>query len=275
MPATIESVLGQRYPDLEYIIIDGGSTDGSPAIIERNAPALRHWVSEPDAGQYDAINKGFAVATGDIFAWINSDDLYLPWTFKVVSEVFAQLPQVEWLTSAFPLTWDGRGLPTGCVFNGGFNRDAFYRGENLPGMGWYATRWIQQESTFWRRSLFERVGGKVRGDIGFAADFDLWARFFESADLYALAVPLGGFRIHGSQKTGRDMERYLREATSVLDRYGRSRATGLRRQVRRLSSRVVPRSLWRAGHGIGLVYPRPIIRFDFDAGRWRVDTDYA
>lgn len=268
-------MLGQGYPDLEYIIIDGASSDGSRAIIEPIAASLRHWVSERDAGQYDAINKGFAVATGDILAWINSDDLYLPWTFKVVNEVFTQHPEVEWLTSAFPLTWDSRGVPTGCVFNGGFNREAFYRGENLPGMGWYATRWIQQESTFWRRSLFERAGGRLHSEIGFAADFDLWARFFESADLYAVSVPLGGFRIHGSQRTGRDIERYLSEAVSVLDRYGQARATGLRRQLRRLSSRVVPRSLWPAGHGLGLVFPRPIIRFDFDAGRWRVDTDYA
>ena len=268
-------MLGQGYPELEYIIIDGGSTDGSRAIIERYASSLAHWVSEPDTGQYDAVNKGFAAASGEIMAWLNSDDMYLPWTFRIVADVFAQFPEVEWLTSAFPLTWDARGLPTGCVYNGGFNREAFYRGENLPGMGWYATRWIQQESTFWRRSLFDRVGRRVRADLRLAADFELWARFFESADLYAVSVPLGGFRIHGDQKTGQDLDGYRAQAAAVLDHYGRPRAVGIRRHARRLASRAVPRGLWGAAASAGLVYPRRIIRFDTDASRWRIDVDYA
>jgi glycosyltransferase involved in cell wall biosynthesis len=271
----MDSVLGQGYPDLEYIVVDGGSTDGSVGIIEERASALHHWVSEPDGGQYDAVNKGFRVATGDVLAWINSDDLYTPWAFKVVAEIFRQLPEVEWLTSAFPLTWDRRGVPSGCIYNGGFSREAFFRGENLPGMGWYATRWIQQESTFWRRSLFERVGGTLRSDMQLAADFDLWARFYEVTPLYAVAIPLGGFRVHAGQKTGQYMDRYYREAVSVLDRYPQPRATGVRRQLRRLANRAVPRAAWPVAHRLGLVYPRPIVRYDFTGDRWKVEMDYA
>jgi hypothetical protein len=207
-------------------------------------------------------------------AWINSDDMYTPWAFRVATEIFSQLPEVEWLTSAFPLKWDSRGLPTGCVYNGGFNREAFFRGENLPGKGWFATRWIQQESTFWRRSLFERVGGRVRADLRFAADFDLWARFFEVTDLHAATVPLGGFRIHPGQKTGQHLDAYLNEAVAVLDRYGRERATGIRRHVRRLANRATPQAMWPIAHRLGLVYPRRLVRYAEDTG-WRVDLDYA
>ncbi len=81
---TIDSVLSQRDPNLEYVIIDGGSTDGSVDIIRRHAGQLAYWVSEPDKGQYDAINRGFAKVTGDVMAWINSDDKYTPWCFSIV-----------------------------------------------------------------------------------------------------------------------------------------------------------------------------------------------
>src|SRR5215204_5758135 len=91
---TILSVINQNYPNLEYIVIDGGSTDGSVEIIKKYEQYFSYWVSEPDKGHADALNKGFAKATGEVMAWINSDDKYFPWTFATVAEVYSQFPEV-------------------------------------------------------------------------------------------------------------------------------------------------------------------------------------
>src|SRR3712207_4974435 len=92
LEATLKSVLNQRYPNLEYIVIDGGSNDGSVQIIENYAEELTYWVSEPDRGQTHALNKGFERASGEILAWLCSDDLYEPYTLREVGEIFVQKP---------------------------------------------------------------------------------------------------------------------------------------------------------------------------------------
>lgn len=104
--ATINSILTQNYPNLQYIIIDGGSTDGSVEIIKKYEKYLHFWCSEPDAGQYDAINKGFARSSGEIMAWLNSDDMYCPWVFKTVADVMSDFSEIEWLTTLNPGLWD-------------------------------------------------------------------------------------------------------------------------------------------------------------------------
>jgi len=230
---TIHSVLVQNYPNIEYVIIDGGSTDGSVEIIRRREEQLAYWVSEPDAGQYDAINKGFNKTTGEIMAWLNSDDKYTPWVFSVVAEIFRTYPEVEWLTSIYPLIWDVEGRVVACSYGGGFNRQSFFREANLPGRGWYGRSWIQQESTFWRRSLWERAGGCMDSSLKFAGDFELWGRFFKHTDLYAVATPLAGFRKHGNQKTATHLGEYLAEADNVFLRCGGRPYGGLQGMMRR------------------------------------------
>ena len=220
LPGAIESVLGQNYPDLEYVVIDGGSTDGSADIIRGQAARLAHWCSEKDAGQYDAINKGFARTSGEVMAWLNSDDLYTPWALRVVAELFRQLPQVEWLTTLLPLHWDEHGLPTRCSPVAGYSKRGFFKGHHLPRPGERGKSFIQQESTFWRRKLWERAGGRIDSSLRLAGDFELWARFFQHADLYGVALPLGGFRRHDEQKTAHHMDAYFKEAESALARHG-------------------------------------------------------
>ena len=213
--STIESVLAQNYPNLEYIIIDGGSTDGSIDIIKRYEKYLHFWCSEPDAGQYDAINKGFRYSTGEIMAWINSDDMYLPWCFKTVADITSTFPNIEWLTTLSPGNWDYDGFCSGFNSILGYSLEAFLEGCYLPWNNSKGIAWIQQESTFWRRSLWERTGGYLSTNIKLASDFDLWTRFYTQADLYATPSPLGGFRYQCHQKS-RNIEEYVREAEVSL-----------------------------------------------------------
>lgn len=212
----MQSVLGQTYPHVEYVVIDGGSSDGSAEIIARHASRLAYWVSEPDHGQYDAVNKGFAKTTGEIMAWLNSDDKYTPWALSAVADIFSSFPEIEWVTSLHPVSWNPLGQAVAVDFTGGFSRHAFIRGANFPAKGSYGRRWIQQESTFWRRSLWERAGGRLDTRFAMAADFELWARFYDHAELFGIQALLGGFRSHGAQKSVLYRDRYLAEAEEVL-----------------------------------------------------------
>lgn len=212
---TLLSIHEQGYPELEHIVMDGGSSDGSLGVIRRYSDRIR-WVSEPDSGQYHAIAKGFSMTTGEIMAWLNSDDIYLPGALRVVGEVFRDFPEVEWLTTRFPMGIDGNGalIKMGCF--SGFSREHFLRGDNLPACGWDATGFIQQESTFWRRSIWERAGGGFKRDLHFAGDFALWSSFFEQGILFGIDVPLACFRRHETQKTSVALHKYLEEAKQVF-----------------------------------------------------------
>lgn len=207
---TLQSVIGQHYPQLEYIVIDGDSTDGSVEIIRRYSSELKYWVSEPDHGQAAAINTGFSHATGEILGWLNSDDILFPGALDLVGEIFARFPQIAWLT----------GLGSIIDQDNHFIRVSPPAGK-IPYFvkrGWYHGRllgFIRQESTFWRRELWLKVGGCLKQELMYGIDFDLWRRFSAHADLVTVHSHLAAFRQHPHQKTA-SLERYYREIGFAL-----------------------------------------------------------
>jgi glycosyltransferase involved in cell wall biosynthesis len=209
---TIRSVLDQEGVDLEYIVADGGSTDGTADIIRRYAPRLKWWVSERDRGQVDAINKGFMHATGDVVGFLNGDDMLVPGALKAVCAAFASRPEadlvqgrVEWI--------DFAGNPTGTHF-GDMRRleDAL----DIFRVWWGNRQWVQPE-VFYRRALKERVGAfDERYHLAF--DYDFWVRCFRAgARVERLPETLVRFRRHDAQKSV-DTARANDEIRTILAR---------------------------------------------------------
>ena len=186
---TIESVLSQDYPNLQYVVIDGGSQDGSAEVINKYKDKLHYSCSEKDSGHAEALNKGFAKTDGEIMGWINSDDMYLPGCFTAISQIFETFPDVAWITG-FSSVWNTFGSVTH-VESQHKNVYDFMNGN-------YG--WIQQESTFWRRSLWEKAGNYINQDLRFAVDGDLWTRFFLYEKLVSVSCGFGGYRYHGKNR---------------------------------------------------------------------------
>lgn len=218
---TITSVLSQNYPNLEYIIIDGGSTDDSVSIIKKYEEHLKYWISEPDKGLYDAVQKGFDQATGEIMAWINSDDLYHPKAFFTVAEIF-NFEEVNWLQGN-PSTFDEMGRTVAVYGVKRWSKLDYYLGD---------FRWIQQESVFWRKSLWEKAGKKISTEMKYAGDLELWLRFFRYEKLYVTSALLGGFRQRSQNQLSLDfLDLYLEEARNKIDQEVCSALSGKERRL--------------------------------------------
>jgi glycosyltransferase involved in cell wall biosynthesis len=225
---TILSVLDQQYPNLEYMIIDGGSTDQSVDIIKKYASQLTYWVSEKDEGMYHALQKGFARATGDIMAWINSDDFYLPGSFAEVVGVFNQHPQVKWV----------RSLPLECTQGGEIFNRIF-----TPWARWSKYRYltndfqfIQQESCFWKKEVWEEAGACMHKELRYAGDMELWARFFRKEKLYTVNAHWAVFRHREQEQISKKyLKQYMGECVGVIQREKEMLNTVTRRKVAWLS----------------------------------------
>jgi len=203
---TIVSVLSQDYPNLEYIIIDGGSNHETLKIIEKYKTQLSYWVSEPDEGMYHAIQKGFEKSTGEVMAWLNSDDKYYPGALRIVGQIFSEIEQAEWIIGT-PSLLNQDGDCVKIFPNTKWSKSRFWIGD---------FRWIQQESVFWRRSLWKKSGNTLDLAKSLAADFELWCRFFKIAKLHNVETTLGGFRSHGNQLSVSREEIYEKEVRESL-----------------------------------------------------------
>lgn len=268
LETAIRSVVDQEYPNLELIVVDGGSTDESVEIIRKYESKIAWWVSEEDEGQIDALEKGLAKTTGEIMAWLNSDDRYHHRALWEVAKIFNRYEEVSWLMG-YPTEFEPGGAT--------INRIA------LPWARWskwryltYDFQFIMQESTFWRRELWEKAGSHLDRESTFAFDMELWARYFRHAKLYTTMTLLGGFRYRGKeQKSRENRAQYLAEAAAIVKRERKSLSPLLRGWLSFQRFLIIPfglvffldipilRRIYESWYGLP-----PVIRYDFDLERY-------
>ena len=205
---TIQSVLGQDYPALEYVVQDGGSQDGTREILQRYDERLASWESLRDSGQTEAINRGFARTSGEIMAWLNSDDVLLPGALHAVADFFNRHPDVD-VVYGHRILIDEHDQQIGRWIMPEHN-DAV--------LSW--ADFVPQETLFFRRSIWERSGGRVDETFRFAMDWDLLVRFRDAGAHFArLPRFIGGFRVHPQQKTSAVMSDVgFREMNRIRER---------------------------------------------------------
>jgi glycosyltransferase involved in cell wall biosynthesis len=207
---TIRSVLLQGYPDVEYIIIDGGSTDGTADVIRKYQPWLSYFVSEKDKGQGHAIVKGLEKASGEVLAWLNSDDTYCPETLLLVGEILSQKPSVDLLYGDCEMVNEKGGLIDFIKARQGSLSDLF------------AKDFIPQPSAFFRRSAWHRAGG-LDTSLEFILDYELWIRMMlKGMRFQYVAYPLSRFRWHDVSKSSQEVAAFGFEYLGILERLFRS-----------------------------------------------------
>lgn len=283
---TIESVIGQAGDfEIEYLVQDGGS--GSDVLdklefwkrrilnndFDRKCNSVTFdYVVEKDTGMYDAIRKGFDKTSGEVMAWINTDDMYHSNAFSIAKTAFEEFNHLYWIT----------GIPNSYNFKGdrvGFDKfpEAYSRQYIEKGM--YQNKyidcgmnWIQQESTMWKRVLYENAG-KIRTDLRYASDFYLWIEFSKHADLVKVNTFLGGFRVHDEQITANPLKYQselpkiennisLRELKSIVDKYPWAYHKYMEfndKAIQNLESQFGIRREWLSGR---------VIEWSFDQKKW-------
>jgi glycosyltransferase involved in cell wall biosynthesis len=205
---TICSVLDQNYPNLEYVIMDGGSTDNSLEIIKNYQKKLHHWESKTDRGQADAINKGFSKTDGEIMAWINSDDILSPGSLFLVASIFSRFKEISWLTG-LPSTINDQDYQLYLAQPPLYIRNFIKR-------GWYTKKFmgfVMQEGTFWRGSLWNKAGGSL-AKAHYSMDLKLWQSFAEHSQLYCVHACLASYRLNPNRKNNDNHQKYYQEINS-------------------------------------------------------------
>jgi glycosyltransferase involved in cell wall biosynthesis len=205
--ATFESVFRQNYPNLEYIVMDGGSTDGTVDIIKRYSDRFAYWVSESDRGQTDALVKGFDRATGDIFCWLCSDDILEPNTLHEVAQFFQSNADAQFVYGD-------------TIWIDDYDRLIKYRKETNFNqfIFLYEHNFIPQPSAFWRRDLYKQVGG-LNPTFNMAMDTDMWMRCAQVTELHHVRRYWSRMRLYAEQKTQRLKSTTPQEDQKIRQRY--------------------------------------------------------
>lgn len=212
---TILSVIGQNYPNLEYIIIDGGSTDGSIDVIKKYEKYITYWVTERDGGQAEAINKGFSKSTGEIMGWINSDDVYLPGILNYISSIVdvKQSKLIFGNSIHFNETED-------FMWGSNVTREAEKYNITL-------VDYIIQPSCFWTRNAWESTG-KLSEVLHYGFDWDWFIRAkIAGVDFKPTSKYLSLYRIHNQHKSGTGGDKRRRELISILEKYNNQKISML------------------------------------------------
>ena len=208
---TILSVINQNYPNLEYIIIDGGSTDNSVEIIKKYEKHLSYWISEKDSGQSDAINKGLKRAKGDVVAWLNSDDLYCKNTLHEIASLFLDYPKI--------------GIIYGDVLNFRADGSELRIINHFELFDFFSRISLHQPSIFWRRSLLEETG-LLDEKLHYCMDYELWMKLFLNFSSIKIDKIFSRFREHSNSKTSSKPINLYLEYQVVVSRFFYSLSNG-------------------------------------------------
>lgn len=210
---TISSVLSQEGDfELEYLVRDGGSTDGSAEILRRHADRLRY-VIEPDTGQANAINKGLREATGDVVGWLNSDDLLYPGALARVARAFSDRPALQWIHGRCEIV-DEHDRP----IRRWVSAYKHFRCRRYSRRSLLVENYVSQMTVFWRRSALERVG-LLDESLHYSFDYEYWLRLSALGDPLYLEDRIAAFRWYTSSKSGSSFERQFREDEEAFRRH--------------------------------------------------------
>ena len=242
---TLRSILDQDYPNLELIVIDGGSKDESPEIIRKYQQHMKFWCSEPDGGQSKGIVKGFSHATGEILCFLNSDDLFEPGALREVGDYFLRHPNVD-AVYGDALWIDGLGKTIQPKKEMPFNRFIWL----------YTYNYVPSMSMFWRRSIYDRAGG-INPEFQLAFDADLWIRFSDAnGKIRHVARQWSRMRFYPEQRNRQLRAQSDREDLRIRSRYWKNQAQPKAYALRRKTALGL-RILWKLLSGCyGLEYRR-------------------
>jgi glycosyltransferase involved in cell wall biosynthesis len=204
---TIQSILNQRYPNLEIIVMDGGSTDQTLKILKKYSKKIV-WFSEKDAGQADAINKGLRFSSGQILAYLNSDDTYEPKALHTIAKYFLKHPKTQFVYGQ------------GCLINKKDKRIGMYNDSPMTHKSLYAACGISQPTAFWTREVYRKIG-PFDATLQYTMDYDYWIRVSAHYSLQHLKTPLANTRIHAQSKTSSQTHKlHLDAVRTLLKHYG-------------------------------------------------------